>query len=51
LKDDGPLVGAQAATKEELLQAQAELLAMTIPPVDRKAPHVDAIASYELHGV
>jgi hypothetical protein len=48
---DGSLIFAQAAAGEKLFQAEAQRLAVSIPPVDRKAAHVDAITPHELDRV
>jgi hypothetical protein len=44
---DGSAVCAQRAAKEKLLQAQAELLPVSIPPVERQALDVDPVPSVE----
>jgi hypothetical protein len=44
---DGPLVVAQLAAKEEVLQAQPEPVPVSIPPVHSKTDDVDAVAATE----
>ena len=48
---DRPLVVAQLAAKKKILQAQPELVPVSIPPVHRDADDVDAVPPTELHRV
>jgi hypothetical protein len=48
LEGDGPLIVAQSAALEKVSETETQRLAMSIPPVDREAAHVDAVASHEL---
>jgi hypothetical protein len=51
LEGDRSLVVAELAASEKISQTKAQLLAMSIPPVDGETARLHAVTTYELHGV